>query len=103
MLGNGIGTREYLRVLSKSANVGSDAFRIHAIVVTQLLRAVYAPENDAITEGQCLWQSLLEHFPPHGIRARLQNRPQTPPRPACSRRFYRGFHRRGVMCKIIND
>src|SRR6266581_9489765 len=103
MLRNSIRTGEYARIPSKLTDARRDGFRVHAILVAQLLCPVHSTQDDAIAKRERLRQRLLEHSAAHGIRARFQNGPQTPSRPTRSRRFNRGLHGGGVMREIIDD
>src|SRR6266702_2009211 len=94
---------KYAGIFAERANTGRNGFRIEAILVAQLLRSKNTAEDHAVAERKRLRQSFLENLAPHGIRARLENRPEPPSGPTCPRGVDRRFHRRGMVREIIDD
>ena len=60
-----------------------------------------APQDRHVRRGKSSRESF-EHFSPHGVRTRLENGPEAPPRPAIPRGLNRYADCSGMMRKIIH-
>src|SRR6266496_4271215 len=80
-LGYCIRAWKYARIFAERANTRRNGLRIEAILVAQLHRPKFTAKDHAVAERKRLRQSFLKNLPPHGIRARLENRPETPSGP----------------------